>query len=108
MFVEQTPEIGFPDLPQDEAKKWHARLTHTAIGAFTGAATYEPWHQIPCAYFICDGDGLLIPPFQEAMANAIGATVYRNTGSHNAFLSVPDQIVEGISTVIAGSQVGTS
>ena len=38
------------------------------------------------------------------MASAIGATVYRNTGSHNAFLSVPDQIVEGINAVVAESK----
>ncbi|KAF2993668.1 hypothetical protein E8E13_000678 [Curvularia kusanoi] len=101
VYIDQAPEIGFPDLPQDEQKSWHARLTYTAVGAFEGTLTYEPWSQIPCAYFICENDTQLLPPFQEAMAVSIGATIHRITGGHNPFLSVSDQILKGIESVVA-------
>ncbi|EMD90354.1 hypothetical protein COCC4DRAFT_127886 [Bipolaris maydis ATCC 48331] len=104
VYIDSTPEDGFPDLPEAEQKKWHGILTHTAAGVFSGASTYEPWHHIPCAYFICDNDTLLVPPIQEAMANSIGATIQRNTGSHSPFLSVPDQLVKGIKAVLGESR----
>jgi hypothetical protein len=101
VYVDQSPELVFPNLPKHEQEKWYARLTHTAVGVFKGASTYEPWQDIPCAYFICDGDTILLPFIQEALANSIGASIQRNTGDHNPFLSVPDQIVKGINTVVA-------
>ncbi|GME47542.1 hypothetical protein GTA08_BOTSDO11688 [Neofusicoccum parvum] len=94
--VELPASTGFPDLSPSEQEKWNARLTHTAAAVFAGLSTYEPWHDIPCMYFICDGDTILIPPIQEAMAQSIGGTIRRNTGAHSAFLSVPDQVLEGI------------
>jgi hypothetical protein len=102
--VDQAPETGFHELPEAEQKVWHARLTHTAVGVFKGTSTYEPWHSIPCAYFICNQDTILLPSFQEALAHSIGATVQRITGGHNPFLSVSDQIIKGIKTVVAENE----
>ncbi|KAH7034225.1 Alpha/beta hydrolase fold-1 [Macrophomina phaseolina] len=100
VFVDLPPATGFPDLSPSEQETWSARLTHTAAAVFTGPSTYEPWHDIPCMYFICDGDTLIIPPIQEAMAQSLGATIRRNTGAHSAFLSVPDQVFEGIEAAV--------
>lgn len=100
MKIDQTPETVFPELPEDEQKTWHARLTHTAVGVFAGTSTHEPWHSIPCAYFVCNQDTILLSSFQEALAHSIGATVQKITADHNPFLSVSDQIVKGIKTVV--------
>ncbi|KAK7728478.1 hypothetical protein SLS57_002366 [Botryosphaeria dothidea] len=100
VFVDLPPATGFPDLPPAEQEKWTARLTHTSAAVFSGPSTYEPWHDIPCMYFICDGDTILIPPIQEAMAASLGTTIRRNSGAHSAFLSVPDQVIEGIEAAV--------
>ncbi|KAL0256245.1 hypothetical protein SLS55_008637 [Diplodia seriata] len=104
VFADLPASIGFPDLSPAEQEKWSARLTHTAAAVFSGPSTYEPWKDIPCMYFICDGDTILLPSIQEAMAQSLNATVRRNPGAHAAFLSVPDQIVEGIEAAVKEGQ----
>ena len=51
-------------------------------------------------YFICEGDTILLPEIQEVMAQTLGGTIRRSTGSHSAFLSVPHQVVEGIEAAV--------
>ncbi|OJD40220.1 uncharacterized protein BKCO1_1000344 [Diplodia corticola] len=105
VFVDLPASTGFPDLSPAEQEKWNSRLTHTAAAVFSGPSTYEPWHDIPCMYFICDGDTVLLPPIQEAMARNLNATVRRTTGAHSPFLSVTDQVVEGIEAGVKEGQL---
>lgn len=100
VFADLPASTGFPDLSSAEQDKWNARITHTAAAVFSGPSTYEPWHDIPCMYFICDGDTILVPHIQEAMAQSLNATIRRNSGAHSAFLSVPDQVAEGIEAAV--------
>ncbi|KAK0664730.1 hypothetical protein DIS24_g247 [Lasiodiplodia hormozganensis] len=104
VFADLPASTALPDLSPAEQDKWGARLTHTAAAVFSGPSTYEPWHDIPCMYFICDGDTILLPQIQEAMAQSLNATIRRNSGAHSAFLSVPDQVAEGIEAAVKEGQ----
>ncbi|KAK8169208.1 Alpha/beta hydrolase fold-1 [Phyllosticta citrichinensis] len=91
VFVDADASFSMPDLPPIKQQKWHARLTHSSVGVFSGKSTCEPWHEIPTAYFICEGDTILQPAIQEAMAASLGdVPIKRNPGAHSAFLSNPE------------------
>lgn len=64
---------------------------------FLEPAVYECWHEMPSMYLFCDNDQGLPLVFQEAFAKTLGNPVtFHTDGSHSAFLSVPDQVIEGL------------
>lgn len=65
--------------------------------SFLEKAVYEPWHEIPSFYLFCDQDQALPLQVQEAFAQTLGQPgVYHADGSHSAFLSVPEQVADGL------------
>ncbi|KAK7531091.1 Alpha/beta hydrolase fold-1 [Phyllosticta citricarpa] len=99
--IEVDASFAMPDLPPVKQQKWHARLTHTSAGVFIGKSTCEPWHEIPTAYFICEGDTILQPAVQEMMAGSLGnISIKRNPGAHSAFISYPEINVEQIEEAV--------
>ncbi|PLB54024.1 alpha/beta-hydrolase [Aspergillus steynii IBT 23096] len=88
-------EAAFHDLTPEEQQKWSAALLHTSRELFSGAATYEPWHQIPSAYIITEEDHALPAQYQEIMAGKLATQfMYRLKSSHSPFLSIPDRLAE--------------
>ncbi|KAI9931995.1 hypothetical protein ASPWEDRAFT_40178 [Aspergillus wentii DTO 134E9] len=93
--VDNRVKVGFHDVSPDEQEKWSDSLTHTSIGVFSGASTYEPWHSIPSAYILCEEDQALPFPIQEHMAGTLGTEwIYSLKSSHFPFLSMPDRVAD--------------
>ncbi|KAL2005082.1 hypothetical protein VTN00DRAFT_2932 [Thermoascus crustaceus] len=105
--------VFYNDLPPAEQARWISKLTHISARVFTDPATHEPWNNdhhydhnndnaqplLPCMYLFCDKDQALPIAMQEQMAGAMGAglvATYRSEASHSPFLSVPEQVVEGL------------
>jgi hypothetical protein len=86
--------IGWHDIPLDEQEKWNSLAQHTSRAVFSGETTYEPWHDIPCAYIVCEEDRALPPRFQELFASKMGGpeNIYRLPSSHSPFLSMPNRL----------------
>lgn len=62
---------------------------------FTEAALYESWYEILSMYLFCDADKAMPLAIQEAFAKKLKTSVtYHSDGSHSAFLSQPDQVIE--------------
>lgn len=82
-------------MPVKIQQKAESELTHTSREVFSGAATYEPWHDIPSAYIITEDDRGLPAQIQELLAAKLKAeVVYRIKSSHSPFLSMPDRLAE--------------
>lgn len=91
----------YSDLPANEQRKYIAKLKPQPTKSFLELATYEPWHDMPCMYLYCDKDLGLPLAFQEAFAKTLGnPTIYHTQGSHSAFVSVPDQVVDGLEVAL--------
>ncbi|KAL4873642.1 hypothetical protein BDV12DRAFT_50960 [Aspergillus spectabilis] len=98
-------EAAFHDLTPKQQQKWSTSLLHTSRQLFSGAATYEPWHQIPSAYIITEEDRALPLPYQEMMAGKLGTQLtYRLKSSHSPFLSIPDKLADILEELVGKSQ----
>lgn len=86
----------YNDLPADEQQKWVSKLTHTSRAVFEGASSYEPWHDLPCMYILCDKDHAIPIALQEKMASLLGndRLSFRCDASHSPFLSMPDKVAD--------------
>ncbi|KAI8675769.1 AB hydrolase-1 domain-containing protein [Fusarium keratoplasticum] len=94
-----TPEtIFYHDVEPEAQKKALDALKHQSGRVFTDTVTYEPWRDIDCFYFFCDGDQALALPIQQHMASLLGpdAASFHSQGSHSPFLSQPQEVVEGL------------
>lgn len=69
---------------------------------FSGPVTYEPWRDIPTAYFVCDGDNALPVEVQRVMVEVLkeGALVQplltEVKSSHFPMWSVPEILAEAL------------
>ncbi|KAL5333798.1 Alpha/beta hydrolase fold-1 [Aspergillus crustosus] len=100
-----TTAAAFHDIPEEEQQKWASTLLHTSRAVFSGAATYEPWHQIPSAYIITEEDRALPPPYQELMAGKLETKlIYRLKSSHSPFLSMPDKLADLLEELVGKAQ----
>jgi pimeloyl-ACP methyl ester carboxylesterase len=69
---------------------------------FSGPVTYEPWRDIPTAYFVCDADNTLPVEVQRGMVEMLkdGALVQplvtEVKSSHFPMWSVPEKLVEAV------------
>ncbi|KAL0939110.1 uncharacterized protein CTRU02_205720 [Colletotrichum truncatum] len=87
--VDGPEEVFYEDVAPDVAAKCVSILKHQTTKAFEERVTYEPWHDIPCAYLACENDKA-VPFFaQEMMSGLLGPHTLKVTftSSHSPFLS---------------------
>ncbi|KAL6408307.1 hypothetical protein AUP68_08163 [Ilyonectria robusta] len=64
-----TPEdVFYHDVPPSMGKKFIGLLRPEPLKIFEDKITYEPWHDIECAYICCDDDRAIPLLVQEEMA----------------------------------------
>ncbi|KAL2829748.1 Alpha/beta hydrolase fold-1 [Aspergillus cavernicola] len=98
------PDAAFHDLAPEEQQRWTSELVHTSREVFSGAATYEPWHQIPSAYIFCEEDRALPVQIQEMLAAKLGTELtFRLKSSHSPFLSMPDRLADVLEELVGKS-----
>ncbi|KAK3295783.1 Alpha/beta hydrolase fold-1 [Chaetomium fimeti] len=102
----QMPEIGFNDMPAEEAAYWAKQTTWTSAALFSAASQFEPWSNgIPGAYIFQTIDKALPYNLQQDMARQLGPdprTATMETG-HCGFLSKPDMMLAALKQVIGGN-----
>jgi hypothetical protein len=104
------PEYYFyNDLPPDEAQQAVGMLVAHQVDAQFAPVSCAPgmaaFRRIPTSYLICEGDTAMIPQFQEMAierlrGEGVDVRVYRCSGGHNAFMSVPEQVTDVVLRVI--------
>lgn len=104
------PEYYFyNDLPAEEAKKAVGMLVAHQVDAQFATVDCAPgmaaFRVIPTSYLICEADTAMVPQFQEmAIAKLKGegvdVRVFRCSGGHNAFMSVPEEVSDVILKVL--------
>ncbi|KAL2860652.1 Alpha/beta hydrolase fold-1 [Aspergillus pseudodeflectus] len=98
-------EAAFHDLAPEEQLEQQSGLVHTSRAVFSGASTFEPWHQIPSAYILCEEDRALPIQFQEMLSAKLGTELlYRVKSSHSPFLSMPDRLAEVLEELVSKAQ----
>ncbi|KAJ5982596.1 hypothetical protein N7451_012696 [Penicillium sp. IBT 35674x] len=94
-------EGAFHDLVPSKREQLYSKLTHNSLPIFSGKASHEPWHGMSTAYVLCEEDKMLPLAFQEHMVEMLGTShVFRLKTSHHPFLSMPDQVVHIIESLI--------
>lgn len=97
------PQVAFNDISPEEQTKWAAGMTHTSAALFATPALHEPWaNGIPCSYILHTEDNALPLAHQQGMAQLLGPEAKTATlkAGHCSFLSIPDQLVKAIESVI--------
>ncbi|KAF2008952.1 alpha/beta-hydrolase [Aaosphaeria arxii CBS 175.79] len=91
-------KILFNDLEPKEANRWIAKLQPQCENSFTDEVSYEPWHDIPCAYVHAENDTALPLEIQEAMVKQLGpgTLTYRTSAGHFPFLTQPTTVVDDL------------
>lgn len=94
--------MGWQDLSGEEQERWNPTVVHASKAVFEGEALYEPWHDITCAYIMCENDIALPLPFQKLFAGKVAGpnNTYSLPSSHSPFLSMPDRTVDVIRMII--------
>ncbi|KAF9248349.1 hypothetical protein DTO013E5_5147 [Penicillium roqueforti] len=102
VHVDGIDNVGWQDLTVEQRKKWNRTTAHTSRAVFSGEVTYEPWHDVPCSYIICEQYQALPPALQEFFASKMDApgTTYRLPSSHSPFLSMPDRLVDVLREIV--------
>lgn len=97
------PQVGFNDMSPDEQARWSKEATHASAVLFGTPSGYEPWaNGIPCSYIFCSDDNALPLPFQRGMVQQLGPeprTAALESG-HCPFLSMPDELLNGLESVL--------
>ncbi|KAF9873852.1 hypothetical protein CkaCkLH20_08586 [Colletotrichum karsti] len=94
-----TPEeIFYHDVEPEACKKAISLLEHQSAAVFDDEVTHEPWHEIDSMYFFCTEDKAIPLAIQEGMAAQLGPNgfTYSCKASHSPFLSVPNEVAEGL------------
>lgn len=89
------PEVAFNDLDAEAQEHWAGQRTHTSAAFFTSPSAFEPWAQgVRCAYIHTELDHTLPLRVQQQMATLLGPLPVTASvrASHNAHLSVPDEL----------------
>ncbi|KAK2602301.1 hypothetical protein N8I77_008847 [Diaporthe amygdali] len=104
----------FNDLPDEEAKKAVGMLVeHQVEAMFTPmdcAGGKAAFRVIPTSYLVCEGDTAMLPEFQEMSiarlrSEGVDVRAYRCSGGHNAFMSVPEQVIDVILKMLKSRRV---
>ncbi|OIW35132.1 alpha/beta-hydrolase [Coniochaeta ligniaria NRRL 30616] len=98
VFADKPEEVFYHDLSPEELKQALAEIRHQSAPVFTDVVGYEPWHEMPCGYIVCDEDKALPPPVQEQMASMLGpkAFVAHIQSSHSPFVSRVQECVDAL------------
>jgi pimeloyl-ACP methyl ester carboxylesterase len=97
-------EVFFGDVDEATARAAAARLGHQSWPAFAQPLTHAAWHTIPSTYVLCEKDGAIPLPGQEAMAQRAGR-VLRLPTSHSPFLSRPADVASILRAEVASATV---
>ncbi|RAL13868.1 alpha/beta hydrolase [Aspergillus homomorphus CBS 101889] len=96
-YSSQHEQIFYHDMTPEAQQQAIAKLKPHPKPSFLEPAVHEPWHEIPAFYLFCDQDQALPMPAQEAFARTLGNPgTYHADGSHSAFISVPEQVADGL------------
>lgn len=106
-IVENTAEILYHDLPDDEAKDWASKTLHQAPKALDFPLTNEAYRNVPTSYMICERDRGLNGDFQRMFAASAGSNILSMDCGHSPMLSHTSEFVEMIDGVVK-SAVGGS
>ncbi|KAL1873211.1 hypothetical protein Daus18300_004031 [Diaporthe australafricana] len=99
----------FNDLSEEETKKGIGMLVaHQVEAQFTPvncAGGKAAFRVVPTSYLVCEGDTAMVPEYQEmAIAKLRGegvdVRVFRCSGGHNAFMSVPEQVTDVVLKIL--------
>ena len=98
VYTTDEANVFYNDLPPAEQEKWIAKLKPMSKHAFLEPASYEPWHDLPCMYLLCELDQALPIAVQEMMADVLEEqpVSFRCAASHSPFLSVPDKVADAV------------
>lgn len=89
----------------EEQQKAIAKLQPQPQKSFNEPAVHEPWHEMPSMFLFCDQDQALPLAVQENLAkNLVDPVTYHVDGSHSAFLSVPEQVIDGLELALKEGQ----
>lgn len=105
-----TPEdVFYHDVPPSMGKKFIRLLRPEPLKIFEDKITYEPWHDIKCAYICCDDDRAIPLLVQEEMAALLGpdSAVFHIKASHSPFLSNPHLVANHIEQAVTGTLSST-
>ena len=94
--TELLPEVAFNDLDAEAQARGMQQRMHTSAAFFTSPSAFEPWSQgVRCAYIHTELDHTLPFQVQQQMAALLGPLPVTASirASHNAHLSVPDELV---------------
>lgn len=69
---------------------------------FAGENTYEPWHDVSCAYIVCEQDLALPKSLQELFAAKVSGPgrTYELPSSHSPFLSMPGRLADVLGEIV--------
>ncbi|KAJ5540307.1 alpha/beta-hydrolase [Penicillium frequentans] len=96
-YSSQEETIFYHDMTPEARKTAISKLKPHAKPSFHEKAIYEPWHDMPSFYLFCDQDKAVPLQLQEGLAQTLGNPgTHHADGSHSAFLSVPDQVADGL------------
>lgn len=89
-------EMGFNDLPKDQAEHWASQLTHEPLRGTAGQeATYTGWQVVPSTYLVCENDKILPPEYQRMVISGIkDAEVVSCDAAHFVIISQPQTVVD--------------
>ncbi|CAG7995474.1 unnamed protein product [Penicillium salamii] len=98
-------QIFYHDMSPEEQQKAIAKLQPQPQKSFNEPAVHEPWHEMPSMFLFCDQDQALPLAVQENLAkNLVDPVTYHVDGSHSAFLSVPEQVIDGLELALKEGQ----
>ncbi|KAI0158458.1 Alpha/beta hydrolase fold-1 [Pestalotiopsis sp. NC0098] len=106
VHISNPEDVMYHDVEPELQKKAVADLHHQSSPVFHGKVTYEPWHEIDCAYFVCEEDKALPVSIQDAMIGALGdkTLTFRFKTSHSPFLSKPKDVTDALIAVAKAGQ----
>ncbi|KAK4866340.1 hypothetical protein LT330_008681 [Penicillium expansum] len=97
--------IFYNDMSPEAQQKAISKLKPQTQNSFQEPATHEPWHEMPSMYLFCDKDAAIPLAGQEMFAQTLGNPVtYHVDGSHSAFLSMPEKVVDGLEIALKEGQ----
>ncbi|KAJ5772748.1 hypothetical protein N7457_007644 [Penicillium paradoxum] len=97
--------VFYHDMSPEEQQNAIANLKPQPQKSFREPALHEPWHEMPSMYLFCDQDGAIPLSAQESFAKLLGTPVtYHVDGSHSAFLSMPEKVIDGLEIALKEGQ----
>lgn len=90
----------FPELPEEEARRWTAQLENHSTASWHGVLTYPGYKFIPTTCLIPDSDFVIATNIQKEQVareerEGVKITVHELKGvGHSPIISVPDKVAD--------------